>query len=126
MRPRQPMFHRKLYVFLVDRAERTGWERCGRVLLPDNAFREEIAHALRVFGMRVPRVSPPFGDRVSWTYAFSPAHLLGDARGPSAPIAWPVARIHDLNDVPLVRLVSERVLDCRRDFGDVGRNTLRE
>jgi hypothetical protein len=126
MRPRQLTFHRKLYVFLVERAIGVGggWERCGRVLLPDNAFREEIAHVLRVFGMRVPRVSPPFGDRISWTYAFSPGHSPGNVRGLSAPIAWPVARITDMNDIPLMRLVSERASDCRRDSGDVGRKKL--
>jgi len=117
MRLRKLTFHRKLYVFLVERfigGRDVGWERCGLVLLPDNAFREEVAHALLVFGIRSPRSV----DRLSWTYAILP--------GRAEPIARPVARINDMSDRPLVRLVAQQAPEREsvKDSDDVGRNKL--
>lgn len=81
------------------------------VLLPDNAYRNELEHALSVFGMRVPRGS----DRVMWDY---------DADGwipgvPESPLPRPRVRINNLQGMPLVRL-SVRA----KKVQELGRNKL--
>jgi hypothetical protein len=105
---RKLVYFRKVYVFVVEHfdpkrkdwercgIERRDWLRCGMVLLPDNAYREELASALLVFGLRAPRPS----DRVAWDY---------DTQGwiPGAigtPLPRPRARISDLHGTPIVRL----------------------
>ena len=89
--------HRKLYLFHVEEfdASRESWSYCGIVLLPDNATRAEVAHALKVFGMACPRGS----DRVSWSYAMLP--------GPDGKGALPRPRAHVQagTGVPICRLV---------------------
>ena len=94
---RRPAVHyRKLYTFYVEKFDAThdDWSYLGSVLLPDNAYRDELAHALRVFGLRLPRTV----DRTSWSYATLPGPLE------TGPLPWPRVRITDNVGTPLVRL----------------------
>lgn len=105
---RKLLYFRKLYVFTVEcyvagREDyprgahiRSLWKRCGMVLLPDNAYREELANALLVFGLRAPRPV----DRVAWDYdtqGWIPG-VIG------TPLPRPRVRISDSNGAPIVRL----------------------
>jgi hypothetical protein len=87
-------FRRKVYVFDVERYDkvRDAWDVCGAVILPDYAYRSELAHALLVFDLHMPRPS----DQVSWSYRTLPAE--------EGPLPWPRAWITGLNGTPLVRL----------------------
>lgn len=87
---------RKLYPMHVEYFDLKGdeWIYCGLVLLPDNAYRDELAHVLMVFGIHVPRGA----DRISWSYASLP--------GDRGPLPWPRVRVTDTSGLPLVRLVS--------------------
>jgi len=98
MNHRKLLFFRKPYAFNVERydviADR--WERYGLVLLPDNAYREELAHALLVFGLRMPRGT----DRVMWDY-----DTAGWIPGATiSPLPRPRVRITNAEGRPLVRL----------------------
>lgn len=95
---RKLFYFRKVYVFTVERydVEVRNWKRCGMVLLPDNAYRNELEHALLVFGMRVPRGS----DRVIWDY--DTEKWVPEI--PESPLPRPRVRINDLQGTPLVRL----------------------
>jgi hypothetical protein len=99
---RRLLYTRKIYAFTVERfdvlADR--WERYGSVLLPDNAYREELAHALLVCGLRIPRGT----DRVVWDY-----DTFGWLPGTFSPLPRPRVRISNGEGRPLVRLsVMER------------------
>lgn len=87
--------NRKLYLFHVEAFDAASerWSYCGIVLLPDNATRPEVAHALKVFGMSCPRGS----DRVSWSYA-----MLAGESGSLLP--RPRAHVVTSMGVPLCRL----------------------
>jgi hypothetical protein len=95
---KQLLYHRKVYVFVVERFDVLAgcWEKYGTVLLPDNAFRHELAHALRVFGLRIPRGT----DRVIWDY--DAAKWSPD--DPRSPLPRPRGRIINADGRPLVRL----------------------
>jgi len=93
MTRKQLAFRRPLFIFRVERydAMLDHWKDCGSVLLPDNAYRMELAHALLVFGLHAPRS----GDRVSWTYGTIPGSLV---------FPRPRVKISDTHNRPLVRL----------------------
>lgn len=95
--------YRKLYRMHAEAfdAERSDWRYLGMVLLPDNAYRGEVAHVLAVFGLRG---RPAPSDRLQWSYACHP--------GPpgSGPQFLPRARIDDLRGTPVARLVPHSVL----------------
>jgi hypothetical protein len=97
--------NRKLYLFHVEEfdAARESWSYCGIVLLPDNATRVEVAHALKVFGMACPRGS----DRVSWSYAMFPGP---DGKG---PLPRPRAHVQTGAGAPICRLVVRSGPVCR-------------
>jgi hypothetical protein len=95
MNKRQLVFRRPVFIFHVEhyevRLER--WKKCGSVILPDNAYRFELANALLVFGL----CAPMAGDRVSWSYGSVAGAVADHSR-------WPRVRIGDVHNRPLVRL----------------------
>lgn len=107
--------HWKLYAFTVERLEsvdargKEEWERCGAVLLPDNAMRHELAHALLVFGLPAPQGA----DRVIWNYDAS-GWVPGCA---ASPLPRPRARILRFDGTPLVRLT----VRTKRNLFELGR-----
>lgn len=87
-------FYRKVYIFDVDVLPMTSndWEHRGQVILPDYAYRNEIANALAVLGLRAPQSS----DRISWSYATLP--------GERGPLPWPRLSIANSRGLSYVRL----------------------
>jgi hypothetical protein len=111
---RRLVYFRQLFAFTVERydvlADR--WERYGSVLLPDNAYRDELAHALLVLGLRMPRGT----DRVMWDY---------DTRGwepgrTELTLPKPRARINNAEGRPLVRLSARE----KKNVVELGRKKL--
>lgn len=97
---------------MVERYELGRWRRCGLVLLPDNAYRDEIEHALLVLNLRVSRSS----DRVIWDY-----DTFGWIPGMTeSPLPRPRARIIDSNGMPLVRLS----VHAKKNVRELGRKKL--
>ena len=72
------------------------WRYLGSVLLPNHAARAEVAHALRVFGLELPKR----GDRLSWGLTAMPGPA---AKGPSY---LPKAFVYDASGAMVVRLSS--------------------
>ncbi len=95
---RRLFYFRPVYAFTVERfvAKREDWERCGMVILPDNSYRDELANALLVFGLRAPRP----GDRIAWDYDTS-GWIPGAAL---SSMPRPRVRISDPGGTPIVRL----------------------
>lgn len=110
--------HWKLYAFTVERLEsvdvrgKEEWARCGMVLLPDNAMRHELAHALLVFGLPV-RMGGERADRVIWDYDAS-GWIPGCA---ASPLPRPRARILRFDGTPFVRLI----VTAKRNLLELGR-----
>jgi hypothetical protein len=114
MNHRKLFFFRKPYVFIVERFDVLAdcWERYGSVLLPDNAYREELAHALLVFDLRMPRGT----DRVMWDY-----DTTGWIPGTTIPpLPRPRMRISNAEGRPLVRL---SVME-KKNVDELGRKKL--
>jgi len=82
------------------------------VILPDNAYREEIERALLVLHLRVSRSS----DRVIWDYD-THGWMPGVAE---SPLPRPRARIIDSNGMPLVRLL----VHVKKNVRELGRKKL--
>jgi len=112
---RRLFYHRKLHAFVVERHDvlNDRWERYGVVLLPDNAHRDELASALFVFGLRMPRGT----DRVHWDYDT----LAWDPGESSSPLPRPRVRISNAEGRPLVRL---SVMERKKIPAELGRKKL--
>jgi hypothetical protein len=96
----------------VERYDAERWKRCGMVLLPDNAYRDELQHALLPLDLRVPRHS----DRVIWDYeteGWIPAAT-------ELVLSRPRLRINDSSGAPLVRLVVRE----KKNVRELGRKKL--
>jgi len=74
--------------------ERQDWRYLGSVLLPAQAARAEVAHALKVFGL----VAPGRNDRISWGFMVMPGSA---AEGPRY---LPKVSIYDARGTMVARL----------------------
>jgi hypothetical protein len=119
-RPRRIInYYRKVYIFRVEKfVALVEWPNgssseeylfVGCVILPDNAYRDEVAHALMALNIAAPRGA----DHLTWARTSSPSSSASSSSSEEVSSSWPRARISDVKGVPLARLSARPPLQKR-------------